>query len=114
MFLLFFLFSDWLKLSHLRSRIERDIFSRHICSAVTKTSDKLRNKFWGKKNVQKTTFEAAEMMLGPWNQQDNSENFIEIYRIAYYGVSFIDFKNQTNQIQSVGRSQIRLLNLISP
>ena len=22
-----------------------------------------------RKNVQKTTFEAAEMMLGPWNQQ---------------------------------------------
>ena len=39
-FLLFFLFSDWLKSNHLRSRIERgflDIFSRHICSAVTET-----------------------------------------------------------------------------
>ena len=24
---------------------------------------------FGAKNVQKTTFEAAEMMLGPWNQQ---------------------------------------------
>ena len=33
-------FSDWLKLNCLRSRIERgflDIFSRHICSAVTET-----------------------------------------------------------------------------
>ena len=39
-FLLFFLFSDWLKSNHLRSRVERgfmDIFSRHICSAVTET-----------------------------------------------------------------------------
>ena len=39
-FLLFFLFSDWLKSNHLRSWIERgflDIFSRHICSAVTET-----------------------------------------------------------------------------
>ena len=24
-----------------------------------------------RKNVQKTTFEAADMMLGPWNQQQN-------------------------------------------
>ena len=38
-FLLFFLFSDWVKLNHLRSRIERGFFdiSRHICSAVTET-----------------------------------------------------------------------------
>ena len=39
-FLLFFLFSDWLKSNPLRSQVERgflDIFSRHICSAVAKT-----------------------------------------------------------------------------
>ena len=39
-FLLFFLFSDWLKSNHLRSPIEcgfLDIFSRHICGAVTET-----------------------------------------------------------------------------
>ena len=39
-FRLFFLFSDWLKYNHLKSRIERgflDIFSRHICSFVTET-----------------------------------------------------------------------------
>ena len=53
--LLFSLFSDWLKLNHLKSRIERgslDIFSRHTCSVVYKrsnTSDKLRNKFWREK-----------------------------------------------------------------
>ena len=55
-FLWFFLLPDWLKLNHLKSRTEcgfSDIFSRHICSTV----------------LQKTTFEAAEMMLGPWNQQ---------------------------------------------
>ena len=39
-FLLFFLFSDCLKSNHLKSPIEHcvlDIFSRHICSAVTET-----------------------------------------------------------------------------
>ena len=47
-----------------------DIFLRHICSAVTE-------KIWmtnyttrfGAKNVQKTKFEAAAMILDPWNQQ---------------------------------------------
>ena len=36
-FLLFFLLPDWLKLNHLKSRMEcgfSDIFSRHICSTV--------------------------------------------------------------------------------
>ena len=40
-FLLFFLYSEWLKLNHLRSRIKGgllDIFSRHICNAVTETT----------------------------------------------------------------------------
>ena len=39
-FLLFFLFSDWLKLNHLKSRMESGfsgIFSRHICSTVAET-----------------------------------------------------------------------------
>ena len=39
-FLLFFLLPDWLKLNHLRSRMEcgsSDIFSRHICSTVAET-----------------------------------------------------------------------------
>ena len=38
--LLRFLFSDWLKSNHLKSRIEHgflDIFSRNICGAVTET-----------------------------------------------------------------------------
>ena len=44
-------------------------FLRHICSTVADSRRKLRSKFWLEKNVQQTTFEAAEMMLGPWNQQ---------------------------------------------
>ena len=39
-FLLFFLLPDWLKLNHLKSRMEcgfSDIFSRHICSTVAET-----------------------------------------------------------------------------
>ena len=39
-FLLFFLLADWLKLNHLKSRMEcgfSDIFSRHICSTVAET-----------------------------------------------------------------------------
>ena len=39
-FLLFFLLSDWLKLNHLKSRMEcgfSDIFSHHFCSTVAET-----------------------------------------------------------------------------
>ena len=47
-----------------------DIFSRHICSTVAETIGVTNNAaILARKNVQKTTFEAAEMMLGPWNQQ---------------------------------------------
>ena len=75
-FSIVFLFSDWLKSNHLRSRIEHgflDIFSRHICSIVTKII-RVTNyaTSFGAKNVQKTKFEAAEMIpviLDPWNQQ---------------------------------------------
>ena len=72
-FLLFLLLPDWLKLNHLKRRMEcgfSDIFSRHFCSTVAKTIG-LTNyaASFGAKNVQKTTFEAAEMILGPWNQQ---------------------------------------------
>ena len=47
-----------------------DIFSRHICSIVAETIG-VTNKpeSFGAKNVQETTFEATEMILGPWNQQ---------------------------------------------
>ena len=39
-FLLFLLLPDWLKLNHLKSRMEcgfSDIFLRHICSTVAET-----------------------------------------------------------------------------
>ena len=72
-FLLFFLLIDWLKLNHLKSRMEcafSDIFSLHICSTVAETIGVTNYAAsFGAKNVQKTTFEAAEIMLGPWNQQ---------------------------------------------
>ena len=72
-FLLFLLLPDWLKLNHLKSRMEcgfSDIFSRHICSTVAETIGvKNYSASFGAKNVQKTTFEAAKMILDPWNQQ---------------------------------------------
>ena len=74
-FLLLFLLPDWLKLNHLRSCnwMEcdfSDIFSRHICSTVAETIGVTNNAAsFGSKNVQKTTFEAAEMILITWNQQ---------------------------------------------
>ena len=71
-FLLFFLLPDWLKLNHLKSRMEcgfSDIFSRHFCSTVAKTIGLTNYAAGFRKNVQKTTFEATEMILGPWNQQ---------------------------------------------
>ena len=73
-FLLFFLFSDWVKSNHLRSRIKRgflDIFSRHICNAVIETI-RVTNyvtSFGAKKCSAKTKFVAAEMILDPWSQQ---------------------------------------------
>ena len=72
-FLLFFLLPDWLKLNHLKSRMEcgfSGIFSRHFCLTVAETIGVTINPAsFGAKNVQKTTFEAAETILGPWNQQ---------------------------------------------
>ena len=72
-FLLFFLLPDWLKFSHLKSWTEcgfSDIFSRHICFTVAETIGVTNYAAsFGAKNVRKTTFEAAEMILRPWNQQ---------------------------------------------
>ena len=47
-----------------------DISSRHFSSTVAETIG-LANyaATFGAKNVQKTISEAAEMILGPWNQQ---------------------------------------------
>ena len=73
---LFYCFScspDWLKLNHLKNRMDcsfSDIFSCHICSTVAETIAVTNYvASFGTKNVQKTPFEAAEIMLGPWNQQ---------------------------------------------
>ena len=71
-FLLFFLLLDWLKLNHLKSRMERGFqtFFAPICSTVADTIGVTNYAAsLARKNVQKTTFEAAEIMLGPWNQQ---------------------------------------------
>ena len=62
-FLLLFLFSDWLKSNHLKSRIERgflDFFSLNICIAVTET-----------KGVRHYATSFGAMILDPWIQQDN-------------------------------------------
>ena len=80
-FYCFSLFSDWLKSNHLRNRIERgflEIFSRHICSAVTKITRVINYATsFGPKNVPITKFEAAERNLDQWNQQlRQSQNFI--------------------------------------
>ena len=69
-FYIVFLLPDWLMLNHLTSRVEcgfSDIFSRHICSTAAETIT--TQQVLARKNVQKTTFEAAEMMLGSRNQQ---------------------------------------------
>ena len=49
--------------------------------------DKLRSKFLREKNVQKTTFEAAEMRLGPWNQQrrDLRRTVVKFYNCPNVG-----------------------------
>ena len=68
-----FLFSNWLKSNHLRSRIEfgfLDIFSRHICSVVTETIQVTNYATsFGAKKCSKNKSEAAEMILDPWKQQ---------------------------------------------
>ena len=72
-YLLFFLLPDWLKLNHLKSLMEcgfSDIFSYHFCSTVAETIGVTNYaSCFGAKNVQKTTFVAAEMILGPSNQK---------------------------------------------
>ena len=47
-----------------------DIFSHHICCTVTETTRVTNERqVMARKNVQKTKFEAAGMILDPWNQQ---------------------------------------------
>ena len=65
-FSIVFLLSDWLKLNHLKSRMEcgfSDIFSRSTLAETIGVTNCAAS--FGAKNVQKTTFEVAEMILGP-------------------------------------------------
>ena len=91
-FLLLFLLSDWLELNHLKRRMEcgfSDIFSCHICSTVEETIGVTNNsESFGAKNVRKTTFEAAEMILGPWNQQETAiKLFSQVYSAQNFQVN---------------------------
>ena len=68
-----FLFFDCLNSNNLKSRIEHGVwtfFRAIICSVETETMwvTNYTTRF-GAKNVQKTKFEAAEMILDLWNQQ---------------------------------------------
>ena len=57
----------------------KTFFSRHICSTAAEIIGVTNNPAsLGAKNVQKTTFEAAEMILGTWNQQLPSNIWIFI------------------------------------
>ena len=74
-FLLFFLLPDWLKLNHLKSRMEcgfSDIFSRHICSTVAETIGVINYAAsFGAKKCSENHIWSSEMILGPWNQRLN-------------------------------------------
>ena len=53
-----------------------NIFLRHICSTVAETIGVTKYAAsFGAKNVQKATFEAAEMILGPWDQREWAQFF---------------------------------------
>ena len=95
-FLLFFLLPDRLNLNHLKTRMEggfSHIFSRHFSSTVAETIGlKNTQQLLTRENVQKTIFEAAEMILGPWNQQ---------YDLGIsYPMTFI-FRNDSGMYPSV-------------
>ena len=67
-----------------------DIFSRSICSTVAETIGvTTTQQVLARENVQKTTFEAAEMMLGPWNQQIGIEEGTGIIKTV--GIDEITF-----------------------
>ena len=62
-------------------------FSRPICSTVAETIGVTNNAAsFGKENVQKTTFEVTEMMLGPWNQQlrHNFMSLMYVHQLSEY------------------------------
>ena len=82
-FSIVFLPPDWLKLNHLKCRMKcgfQTFFSRHICSTVAETIGVTNYAAsFGAKNVQKITFEAAEMILSPWNQQNRVNHFLNLH-----------------------------------
>ena len=56
------------------AKVESSQKSHHICSTVTEAIRVTNNATsFGAINVQKTKFEAAKMILDPWNQQDMKE-----------------------------------------
>ena len=69
-----FLLPDWLKLNHLRSRIEcdfSDIFSGHICSIVAEIIGvtNYAASFGAKKCSENHIWSCWDDACGPWNQQ---------------------------------------------
>ena len=92
-FLSFFLFSDWLKSNHLRSRIERgflDIFSRHICSAVTETI-RMTNyaTSFGAKKCSENQVRTAEIIRGTNNLKDIRNIILRIsFGACFFKTSF--------------------------
>ena len=63
-----------------------DIFSRHICFTVAETiAVTTMQQIFGSKNVKKTTLEAAEMILGPSNQQKIESRFQERQTLTTLG-----------------------------
>ena len=59
------------------------------------TSDKLRSTFWRNKNVQKTKFTAAEMILDPWNQQ---YIYYMVFSISEKPVNETSFNSQMHKM----------------
>ena len=131
-FPLFFLFYDWLKTNHLKIRIERgflNIFPRHYCSAVTETIQMTNYATsLGAKNVKKTKFEAAVMILDAWNQQNNKydedrresaiilkleqinirlETYLRSCLLIYYGYRFLYLQSQKRECMIIKATKRR-------
>ena len=74
----FYSFSCFMMSNQLKSRIQCGFlghFSHHICYTVKKQYEwQTMQQVLGQKNVQKTRFEAAELIVDPWNQQGSLLN----------------------------------------
>ena len=64
-----------------------------------------------RKNVQKTTFEAAEMMLGPWNQHMGAKYLQHIYLLylVNFRASWLYFGTDTGQPSSSAMALVILV-----